>query len=421
MENQFDMDLVSNFTARLKVVGVGGGGTNAVQNMIDSGLQGVTFVCANTDVQSLARSGADIRLQIGEKLTRGLGAGAKPQVGRDAALESISSIKEAISDADMVFVTAGMGGGTGTGAAPIVAQTAKEMGILTVGVVTRPFSFEGPRRSAAAEEGIAALREHVDSLIIIPNDRLRTMGAKNASLKVMLKEADDVLLRAVRGISDLITNPGIINVDFADVRTVMGDAGGLAMMGSGTASGEGRALTAVKNAVCSPLLEDVSIAGAKAVLINITASDDMSMDEYSEANEYIHDAVRSSNGEPHIIAGMAFDPNAGDEIRVTVIATGIEPAVTAPVQGQRPGKVIQLPGNKVRGGTAVSPQPPTGPRGIGPRPRMNTDRIAEGGLEKPTILRAREQTMHAPGHEDSFVFGAEEDYDLPTFFRKQAN
>lgn len=425
MESQLDTQIVSDVMARIKVIGVGGGGNNAVQNMIDSGLHGVTFVCANTDAQALLRSGADIRLQIGEKLTKGLGAGANPQIGRDAALESISAIKEAIGDADMIFVTAGMGGGTGTGAAPIVAQTAKEMGALTVGVVTRPFGFEGDKRRRAAEEGIAALRDHVDSLITIPNDRLLTLGKKGAKLREMLKEADDVLLRAVRGISDLITNPGFINVDFADVRAVMGDAGGLAMMGSGTASGEGRALEAAKKATGSPLLEDVSIAGARAVLINITASEDLGMDEFREANDYICDAARSNNGDPQIIIGTAFDENAGDEIRITVIATGIDPSVSAPSQGQAanvhnfntPRRAASVPTSGSRSSESKFST-------ARPRMAVPTD-ISLEELHKPTVLRNRQaaqQTVHAPGHEDSFSFGGEEeDYELPSFFRKQAN
>ena len=259
MDMQFEADTPP---ANIKVIGVGGGGGNAVQNMIMAGLKGVSFICANTDAQALLRSKAEIKLQIGEKLTKGLGAGADPNVGRDAAQESIGAIKDAIGDADMVFVTAGMGGGTGTGAAPIVAQAARELGALTVGVVTKPFLFEGTKRARAAEQGIAELRENVDSLITIPNNRLLTIAPKKAKLSDMLKCADDVLHRAVRGISDLITVPGLINVDFADVRTVM-SVSGLAMMGAGIAVGEGRAIEAARKAITSPLLEDVSIAGPR--------------------------------------------------------------------------------------------------------------------------------------------------------------
>ena len=318
MDMQFEADTPP---ANIKVIGVGGGGGNAVQNMIMAGLKGVSFICANTDAQALLRSKAEIKLQIGEKLTKGLGAGADPNVGRDAAQESIGAIKDAIGDADMVFVTAGMGGGTGTGAAPIVAQAARELGALTVGVVTKPFLFEGTKRARAAEQGIAELRENVDSLITIPNNRLLTIAPKKAKLSDMLKCADDVLHRAVRGISDLITVPGLINVDFADVRTVM-SVSGLAMMGAGIAVGEGRAIEAARKAITSPLLEDVSIAGAKAVLINITANEDLLFEEFNDASAYINDAL--GEADTNIIIGCATDENAGDEIRITVIATGIE-------------------------------------------------------------------------------------------------
>ena len=304
MDMQFEADTPP---ANIKVIGVGGGGGNAVQNMIMAGLKGVSFICANTDAQALLRSKAEIKLQIGEKLTKGLGAGADPNVGRDAAQESIGAIKDAIGDADMVFVTAGMGGGTGTGAAPIVAQAARELGALTVGVVTKPFLFEGTKRARAAEQGIAELRENVDSLITIPNNRLLTIAPKKAKLSDMLKCADDVLHRAVRGISDLITVPGLINVDFADVRTVM-SVSGLAMMGAGIAVGEGRAIEAARKAITSPLLEDVSIAGAKAVLINITANEDLLFEEFNDASAYINDAL--GEADTNIIIGCATDENA---------------------------------------------------------------------------------------------------------------
>ena len=334
MDMQFEADTPP---ANIKVIGVGGGGGNAVQNMIMAGLKGVSFICANTDAQALLRSKAEIKLQIGEKLTKGLGAGADPNVGRDAAQES-GAIKDAIGDADMVFVTAGMGGGTGTGAAPIVAQAARELGALTVGVVTKPFLFEGTKRARAAEQGIAELRENVDSLITIPNNRLLTIAPKKAKLSDMLKCADDVLHRAVRGISDLITVPGLINVDFADVRTVM-SVSGLAMMGAGIAVGEGRAIEAARKAITSPLLEDVSIAGAKAVLINITANEDLLFEEFNDASAYINDAL--GEADTNIIIGCATDENAGDEIRITVIATGIEG--TPRRRSCRAGRPIWLP------------------------------------------------------------------------------
>ena len=417
--------------ANIKVIGVGGGGGNAVQNMIMAGLKGVTFICANTDAQALLRSKAEIKLQIGEKLTKGLGAGADPNVGRDAAQESIGAIKDAIGDADMVFVTAGMGGGTGTGAAPIVAQAARELGALTVGVVTKPFLFEGTKRARAAEQGIAELRENVDSLITIPNNRLLTIAPKKAKLSDMLKCADDVLHRAVRGISDLITVPGLINVDFADVRTVM-SVSGLAMMGAGIAAGEGRAIEAARKAITSPLLEDVSIAGAKAVLINITANEDLLFEEFNDASAYINDAL--GEADTNIIIGCATDENAGDEIRITVIATGIE-GNTAPkvVQGgqanmaavrpqQRP---VQQP-QPSHSGLNYQKQSPVEEHPL-PRTRIprTFDNLPADDDERivPTFLRTREQlskqAKHNPGREE-FIF-EEEEIELPTFIRKQAN
>ncbi len=409
--------------ARIKVVGVGGGGSNAVQSMIESSLEGVTFICVNTDAQALARSGAHIKLQLGEKLTKGLGAGAKPAVGKEAALESISAIKEAIGDADMVFVTAGMGGGTGTGAAPIVAQTAKELGALTVGVVTRPFAFEGEQRKRAANEGIAELRQHVDSLITIPNDRLLTIGAKKARLRDMLKKADDVLHSAVRGISDLIVNPGFMNVDFADVRTVMSESGGYAMMGAGVASGEGRALEAARRAITSPLLEDVSIAGAKALLINITATDDLGVDEYHEALEYITASSQGVDGNTQIIIGTAFDETAGDEIRITVMATGIEShnAIAQPETIN-----IAAPQAKTASITPLSTHRTTSPvlpqtviRPVHEAPTANTSWISNDEQVPAYIRKNAQSSAHTPGH-DSFILD-DEDEDLPTFIKRQAN
>ena len=261
--DDIDTSLASN--AKIKVIGVGGGGGNAVQNMIASGLRGVQFVCANTDVQALNKNGASVKVQLGEKLTKGLGAGANPSIGREAAVESVGSIREAIGDADMVFVTAGMGGGTGTGAAPVVAQAAKEMGALTVGVVTKPFSFEGAKRKRAAEAGLEEFKQHVDCLITIPNDRLLAFAPKKAPFSEMLQKANDVLYYAVKGISDVIVGEGLINLDFADVRTTMAEAG-MALMGTGIASGENRAREAAQRAIMSPLLEDVSLESAKAVL-----------------------------------------------------------------------------------------------------------------------------------------------------------
>ena len=302
--------------AQIKVVGVGGGGGNAVQNMIDSGLRGVSFICANTDVQALNRGAAPFKIQLGERLTKGLGAGANPSIGREAALESVDTIKEYLADADMVFVTAGMGGGTGTGAAPIIAQIAKELDALTVGVAMLPFSFEGANRKAAAEAGIAAFRQHADCLIIIPNDRLLTFTPKQTAFADMLKKANEVLYYAVKDISDLITQESIIGIDFADVRTVLSGSG-LARMGMGIASGENRARVAAMQAITSPLLEDMPIAGAKAVFYIITASSGITVDEIQEIGTIIQDVAHP---EANSFFGVPIDDDAGDDLRVTFIA-----------------------------------------------------------------------------------------------------
>jgi cell division protein FtsZ len=305
--------------AKIKVIGIGGGGTNAVNNMIQSDLRGVDFISANTDAQSLASSLANIRLQLGSGSTGGLGAGANPEIGRQATLEDAEKIRQELEGSNMVFITAGMGGGTGTGGAPILAQISKELGALTVAVVTKPFHFEGQKRLKQAEEGIRELRQVVDTLITIPNDRLISLATKKASFLEMLKKADDVLLYAVKGISDLITIPGLINLDFADVRTIMAEMG-VALMGTGLASGENRALEAAQKAISSPLLEDITIAGARAVLMNITASSTLGFEEVTEASSLIQKEVHE---EANIIWGTAIDESMGDELRITVIATGI--------------------------------------------------------------------------------------------------
>ena len=306
--------------AKIKVIGVGGGGGNAINNMIASELQGVEFIAANTDAQALEMSKADKKIQLGRGLTKGLGAGAKPEIGREAAEESAEEIREALEGADMVFVTAGMGGGTGTGGAPVIAEISKELGALTVAVVTRPFSFEGKRRSRQADEGIKRLKEVVDTIITIPNDRLRSLAQPNTPFLEMFKKADEVLYYAVRGISDLIVVQGYINVDFADVRTVMAEMG-MALMGTGVARGERRALEAVQMAIANPLLEDVSISGARGILMNITASSStLSMEEVDQASTLIYE---EAHDDANIIWGTVFDDSMGDEIRVTVIATGI--------------------------------------------------------------------------------------------------
>jgi len=306
-------------SAVIKVVGVGGGGGNAVEHMLAENIDGVEFICANTDAQALKNSNAKILIQLGEELTKGLGAGANPNVGRESAEENREQIKEILNGADMVFITAGMGGGTGTGAAPVVAEIAKSMGILTVAVVTKPFSFEGKQRALAAEEGIARLAAQVDSLITIPNNKLLTVLGKNISLVNAFKAANNVLLGAVKGISDLITRPGLINVDFADVRTVM-SAMGMAMMGTGVASGEQRARQAAEAAIASPLLEDINLSGAKGILVNITAGLDMSIGEFEEVGDVIKEFI---SDEATVVLGTVIDPEMTDQVRVTVIVTGL--------------------------------------------------------------------------------------------------
>ena len=309
-----------SYLAVIKVVGVGGGGTNAVNRMVDAGLRGVEFIACNTDAQALAMCDADIKLNIGHELTKGLGAGANPEVGQGAAAESRDDIKEALKGADMVFVTAGEGGGTGTGAAPVIADIAKnEIGALTVGVVTRPFGFEGTQRGRQAQEGIAKLREFVDTLIVIPNEKLLAIVERRTTILDAFREADNVLRQGVQGITDLITIPGLINLDFADVRTIMHDAG-TALMGIGTSSGENRAAEAAKTAISSPLLEE-SVEGAMGILLNITGSHDLGLFEVNEAAEIVQSAADSNS---NIIFGAVIDESMQDEVRVTVIATGFD-------------------------------------------------------------------------------------------------
>ncbi|HEV2813218.1 MAG TPA: cell division protein FtsZ [Solirubrobacteraceae bacterium] len=316
------MESSGSYLAVIKVVGVGGGGTNAVNRMVDAGLRGVEFIAANTDAQALAMCDADIKLNIGHELTKGLGAGASPEIGTGAAHESRDDIKEALKGADMVFVTAGEGGGTGTGAAPVIAEIAKEeIGALTVGVVTKPFGFEGTQRTRQAEEGIARLREVVDTLIVIPNEKLLGIVERRTSILDAFRLADDVLRQGVQGITDLITIPGLINLDFADVRTIMSDAGS-ALMGIGTASGESRAAEAAKVAISSPLLEE-SVEGATGVLLNITGGRDLGLFEVNEAAEIVSSA---SSNDSNIIFGAVIDETLGEDVRVTVIATGFDKA-----------------------------------------------------------------------------------------------
>jgi len=306
--------------ASIKVIGVGGGGSNAVNRMIDAGLEGIDFLVANTDVQALEQSKAPVKLQIGAKLTKGLGAGANPEMGRQAALEDTDKVIEALEGADMVFVTTGLGGGTGTGAAPIVATLAAELEALTVAVVTKPFAFEGRKRMSQADRGLADLKECVDTVITIPNERLLATLERGTSLFDAFRIADDILRQAVQGISDLITVPGLINLDFADVRTVMSGMG-MALMGTGSARGENRAVEAAKKAISSRLLEDGSIQGARGVLINITGGSDLLLHEVSEASNIIHDAA---DAEANIIFGAVLDETMKEEVKITVIATGFD-------------------------------------------------------------------------------------------------
>ena len=337
----FTLDDTEKQVASIKVIGVGGGGGNALNNMIEQNLSGVDFIAANTDAQVLGRSLAETRLQLGSHSTKGLGAGGKPEVGREAAESDRAHIKELLVDTEMVFITAGMGGGTGTGAAPVIAEVAKEMGILTVGVVTKPFMFEGKRRMRFAEEGIAELAKAVDTLITIPNQKLIGLAGKDTTMKDTFLKADDILLQAVRGISDMITKPGYINVDFADVTAVMTENQGLSMMGMGAASGEGRACEAAESAITSPLLEEVDIHGAQGLLVNVTASEaSLSMAEYDEVMNIIYNMV---DEDANVNCGVVFDEDAGEELRVTVVATGLQKQTAPKLASVTPMRTPKLP------------------------------------------------------------------------------
>ncbi|HXW32959.1 MAG TPA: cell division protein FtsZ [Acidimicrobiales bacterium] len=362
----------SNYFAVIKVVGVGGGGVNAVNRMIEAGLRGVEFIAANTDAQALLMSDADLKLDIGRQLTRGLGAGSDPEVGRQAADEHRGEIEEALKGADMVFITAGKGGGTGTGAAPVVAEVAKAVGALTIGVVTRPFSFEGRRRSVQAEAGIQNLKEKVDAIIIIPNDRLLTVSTEKTSMVNAFKMADEVLLQGVSGITDLITVPGQINTDFADVRMVLSDAG-TAIMGIGSASGEGRAVNAARAAITSPLLE-ASIEGARGILVNIAGGPELGLFEVNEAMEIIHGVAHP---DANIIFGNVIDDAIGDEVRVTVIAAGFE---------------------RWEQGHGTEPKP--------------SERSQVLGLDS-----VREDIFASPGENDDALELGDDEFDVPSFLR----
>ncbi|HEX5388108.1 MAG TPA: cell division protein FtsZ [Gemmatimonadales bacterium] len=372
--------------AKMKVIGVGGGGGNAVNRMIDEQLGGVEFISVNTDNQALRLSKSDIKIQIGRKLTRGLGAGARPEIGRQAIEENKDEVAGVVQGADMVFVTCGMGGGTGTGAAPIVAQLARDTGALTVGIVTKPFLFEGRRRMRQAETGINEMRKNVDTMIVVPNERLLAVVGKGIPFQDALKKADEVLLHATQGISSLITSTGIINVDFADVRTIMQN-GGAALMGTGIGRGENRALEAAQQAISSPLLDNISIAGATGVLINIIGGDDLTLGETTQINDIIHDAV---GDDAEIIFGAGSDPAMQGEVRVTVIATGFDRAVTSdqPAAASTGGQ----PGARGAGAASVLPFTPKRAGPVVQAPRVQTKVAPPPGadvpeMEIPTFIR----------------------------------
>jgi len=406
--------------ARIKVVGVGGGGGNAVNTMIASGLPGVDFMAANTDMQSLGANLATTKIQLGLQLTKGLGAGADPDVGRQAALEDTETIRDHLAGADMVFITAGMGGGTGT---PVVARIAKELGALTVAVVTKPFQFEGKKRMRQADEGMRDLKDAVDTLIAIPNQRLLAIAGRNTSLLETFKKADDILLQAVRGISDLITVHGLINLDFADVRTIMAEMG-MAMMGAGSANGENRAVEAAQKAIASPLLEDLSIHGAKGVLINITGSHDLSLHEVNEAATLIQE---EAHDDANIIFGAVIDERMGDEIRITVIATGFG----------EPHRDVKKPGFSLSKESG-SPGFRATPQRTMPRDRDTSRPVVHLGtiiddLESPTYLRHNKpEALTANGNgngngkdtqqaeEFSIAEDSEDQFEIPAFLRKNA-
>ncbi|EHQ51415.1 cell division protein FtsZ [Ectothiorhodospira sp. PHS-1] len=385
--------------AVIKVIGVGGGGGNAVQHMVNASIEGVDFVVANTDAQALKRVDAKTLLQLGSHITKGLGAGADPAVGREAALEDRERIQEVIDGADMVFITAGMGGGTGTGAAPVVAQIAKEMGILTVAVVTKPFPFEGKKRMQVAQSGMENLAKYVDSLITIPNDKLLSVLGKNVTLLDAFKAANDVLLGAVQGIAELITRPGLINVDFADVRTVMSEMG-MAMMGTGTASGGDRARVAAEAAISSPLLEDVNIAGARGILVNVTAGMDMSIGEFEEVGAAVKEFASE---DATVVVGTVIDPEMNDELRVTLVATGLgTPGQAARPTREKPAVKLVEPRQAAMGGQSQG---------------NDLDMADYDKLDRPAVMRKQQ------GNAAYDISGNPNmDYlDIPAFLRKQAD
>jgi cell division protein FtsZ len=419
------MDTYSQ-NAVIKVIGIGGGGGNAVEHMLAGSIEGVEFITANTDAQALRNSSARTILQLGTDVTKGLGAGANPVIGQQAALEDRERITAILEGTDMVFLTAGMGGGTGTGAAPVFAQVAKELGVLTVAVVTRPFPFEGRKRASIAEEGIKELGQHVDSLIVIPNEKLLSVMGRDVSLLDAFKAANNVLYSAVQGISELITRPGLINVDFADVTTVMQEMG-MAMMGSGHASGDDRARKAAKEAISSPLLEDVDLAGARGILVNMTAGLDMTIGEFEEMGDVIEEFASE---EATIVVGTAIDPEMTDEVRVTVIATGVghqlgqqahSMAANTPVRqtavANKPAPGSAPAGNKPARQPQKQPPAEEKPQ----KPVRKPMEIDYTHLEKPALLRHKH-----PPHADNNPLNDEKesntDYlDIPAFLRRQAD
>ena len=382
---------------RIKVVGVGGAGCNAVNTMIAAGLDRVEFVVANTDVQALGKSQAPYKIQLGPKRTRGLGAGARPDVGKESAVESEGQIREALEGAEMVFVTAGMGGGTGTGGAPIAAKVAKELGILTVGVVTKPFQYEGHRRMNYAEEGLREIKKYVDSLLVIPNQKLLGQVEKSTPLLEAFKVADDVLRQAIQGISDVITTPGFVNVDFADVRTVMSYSG-RAVMGLGIGKGADRAVEAARQAISSPLLEDGSIDGARGLLLNITGGESLTLHEVDEASSI---AKEAADPQANIIVGQVINPDAGDELIVTVIATGFDQKDVLPHIGIRESAPVSLKPVKEPVLAAVG----------------KDEEFTNDELDRPTFMRRFEPRRQ---NNDKGGLLVDDDWDVPTFLRKRA-
>jgi cell division protein FtsZ len=426
------IELIENVDpgARIKVIGAGGCGGNAVNHMILSGLQNVDFIAVNTDSQALLNSNAPQRLQIGQTLTRGRGTGGNPEIGRKAALEDEDRLREALSEAEMVFVTAGMGGGTGTGSAPVIARIARESGALTVGVVTKPFQFEGRKRMGQADEGVRELKNAVDTLITIPNQRLLSIASRTTSLKEAFQKADDVLLQAVRGIAELVTVHGLINLDFADVRSIMAEMG-MAMMGAARASGENRAVEAAQRAISSPLLEDVSIKGARGLLINVTGGTDMSLYEVNEAASLIQEEAHE---DANIIFGAVIDEKIADEIHVTVIATGFGEhehewhssrysssgtPLTAPVQAA-PTRPIELQPQLAQVPSPLPPKPAHHPMLQGKPIRRLGLIVDESSLDIPAFKR-RDEQAGGPTRFGQDGFENDDKLDIPAFLRKQSD